>query len=51
METERICSLCGKKFKCVFDDEDEVGKCYAEAWEICPSCWLGKNENSKEGEN
>ena len=47
MEIERICSICGKKF--VYNDE--MGKVYAEAWEICPDCWLGKNEDSKKSKN
>ena len=49
MRIERICSLCGKKFRCEYNDN--MGRAFAEAWEICPSCWLGKNENSKESKN
>jgi len=40
MKIERICSICGKKFKCECDDE--MGRTFTAAWEIYPNCWLGK---------
>jgi len=47
---ERVCSLCGGTFKCSFEENDEMGKAFAEAWEICPKCWKGESEFWKEVE-
>ncbi|MCW3130643.1 MAG: hypothetical protein N2V75_11185 [Methanophagales archaeon] len=36
-EIERTCSICGAKFKCVY--EDEMTRAFAEMCDICPECW------------
>ena len=47
---ERVCSLCGRTFKCSFDENDEMARAFAEAWEICPKCWKGESEYWEGGE-
>ena len=51
-EIERRCALCGKIFKCVYEDEES--RAWAEAWEICPDCWknyLTEGEEDQETQN
>lgn len=49
IEVKNKCLECGKQVIAKYHKGDDVGKCYAEATEICPKC-AGYGDELKKGD-